>query len=139
VLATLLGLLVGLLVCLAVTALPALAHHGAASFDTEKEITLKGSVTEWIWANPHCFLKFDAKDDTGTVRNWAVETQNPTDMSKRGWRRTSFKPGDQVTVTLQPVKNGSPVGRVRSAITADGTTLGTAGQLPAAPETPAAK
>ena len=43
-----------------------IAHHGAASFDTTKELTLKGSVTEWIWANPHCFLKFDAKDETGT-------------------------------------------------------------------------
>ena len=69
--------------------MPVVAHHGAASFDTEKELTLTGTVTEWIWANPHCFLKFDAKDDTGAVRNWAVETQNPTDMSKRGWRRTS--------------------------------------------------
>ena len=57
------------------------AHHGAASFDTTKELTLQGTVTEWIWANPHCFLKFDAKDDTGTVRNWVVETGNPTDMS----------------------------------------------------------
>src|SRR3989442_10211030 len=82
-------------------AAPLIAHHGAASFDTEREITLKGTVTEWIWANPHCFLKFDGKDDTGTVRNWVVEAQNPTDMTVRGWRRTSFKVGDQVTVTSQ--------------------------------------
>ena len=79
------------------------AHHGGASFDTAKELTLKGKVTEWIWANPHCFLKFDAMDDTGTVRNWVVETQNPTDMTRRGWSRTMFKVGDEVTVTLQPV------------------------------------
>jgi hypothetical protein len=63
---------------------PLAAHHGAASFDTTRELTLKGSVTEWIWANPHCFLKFDAKDDTGTVRNWAVEVSNPTDMTRLG-------------------------------------------------------
>jgi len=93
------------------TAVPLVAHHGAATFDTEKELTLKGTVTEWIWANPHCFLKFDAKDDTGTVRNWVVETQNPTTMSSRGWRRVSFKAGDPVTVALQPVKNGAPVGK----------------------------
>ena len=68
----------------------AAAHHGAASFDTTRELTLKGTVTEWIWANPHCFLKFDAKDDTGTVRNWAVEVSNPTDMTRLGWARTSF-------------------------------------------------
>jgi hypothetical protein len=48
-------------------------------------LTLKGTVTDWIWANPHCFLKFDAMDETGTVRNWAVEVSNPTDMTKRGW------------------------------------------------------
>ena len=53
--------------------MPIGAHHGAASFDTSRELTLKGKVTDWIWANPHCFLKFDAKDDTGSVRNWAVE------------------------------------------------------------------
>ena len=117
------------------TVAPLVAHHGAASFDTEKEITLKGTVTEWIWANPHCFLKFDAMDDTGTVRNWAVETQNPTDISVRGWRRTSFKAGDQVTVTLQPVKNGAPVGRLRKVVLANGETLGT--MLPGAAPAPA--
>ena len=115
---------------------PLAAHHGAASFDTSKELTLKGTVTEWIWANPHCFLKFDAKDDTGTVRNWAVETQNPTDMSKRNWRRTSFKPGDEVTVMLQAVKNGAPVGRVRTVLLANGDTLTTSGPLPGAPPAP---
>jgi len=113
-------------------AAPLIAHHGAASFDTSKELTLKGTVTEWIWANPHCFLKFDAKDDTGTVRNWVVEAQNPTDMTVRGWRRTSFKVGDQVTVTLQPVKNGAPVGRIRKVVLANGETLGTTNPAPAA-------
>jgi hypothetical protein len=106
---------------------PLRAHHGGASFDTAKELTLKGKVTEWIWANPHCFLKFDAMDDTGTVRNWVVETQNPTDMTRRGWARTSFKVGDEVTVILQPVKSGAPVGRVRSVILANGQPLGTGG------------
>ncbi len=119
-------------------AAPLIAHHGAASFDTEREITVKGTVTEWIWANPHCFLKFDAKDDTGTVRNWVVEAQNPTDMTVRGWRRTSFKVGDQVTVTLQPVKNGSPVGRIRKVVLANGETLGTTNPASAgAPAQPA--
>ena len=96
------------------------AHHGAASFDTEKEVTLKGPVTEWLWANPHCFLKVDAKDDTGEVRTWNVEFGNPTDISTQGYRRNTFKPGDQVTVVVQPVKSGAPVGRVRSVTLADG-------------------
>jgi hypothetical protein len=113
-----------LLACAALAVSPPLAaHHGAASFDTEKELTLDGTVTEWIWANPHCFLKFDAKDETGGMRNWVVETSNPTDMTRRGWARTSFKPGDTVKVLIQPVKNGAPIGRLRSATRADGTVL----------------
>jgi len=111
------------------------AHHGGASFDTTRELTLKGSVTEWIWANPHCFLKFDAKDDTGTVRNWAVEVSNPTDMTRLGWARTSFKGGDEVTVTLQPVKSGAPVGRLRSVVLPNGQTLASGGGPPP-PATP---
>ena len=99
---------------------PVAAHHGAASFDTTMEVTLKGTVTEWQWFNPHCFLKFDVKGDDGTVKNWAVEAGNPTDMTKRGWSRNAFKPGDQVTVTLQPVKTGAPVGRIRTVALADG-------------------
>ena len=120
---------------LIVTSTSSAAHHGGASFDTSREITLKGTVTEWIWANPHCFLKFDAKDETGTVRNWAVETANPTDMTRRGWARSSFKVGDDVTVTLQPVKSGAPVGRIRSVVLPSGQTLGTGGPAPAAPQT----
>ena len=116
---------------------PVIAHHGAAALDTGKEITLKGKVTEWIWSNPHCFLKFDAKDETGTVRNWAVEVSNPTDMVKRGWARTSFKAGDEVTVTLQPVKGGAPVGRLRNVVLPNGQTLGT-GAPPAGAGAPAA-
>lgn len=111
------------------TASPVGAHHGAATFDTGKEITLKGVVTEWIWANPHCFLKFDAKDDTGAVRNWAVETQNPVSMTARGWSRGAFKAGDVVTVTLEPVKNGAPVGRVLNVVLPDGRKLVAAGPV----------
>jgi hypothetical protein len=110
-------------VALFLVSVPLVAHHGAAALDTGKEITLKGTVTEWIWSNPHCFLKFDARDDTGTVRNWAVETQNPTTMTQRGWSRTSFKAGDEVTVTIEPVKNGQPVGRILHAILPNGQKL----------------
>jgi Family of unknown function (DUF6152) len=118
---------------------PVFAHHGAASFDTSKEMTLKGTVTEYIWANPHCFLKFDAKDETGTVRNWAVEVSNPTDMTKRGWSRGSFKVGDQVTVSLQAVKNGAPIGRLTKVVLANGSSLPGGAELAAPPESAVAK
>lgn len=123
----------------AAVSVPVFAHHGSASFDTSKEVTLKGTVTEYIWANPHCFLKFDAKDDTGTVRNWAVEVSNPTDMTKRGWSRGSFKIGDQVTVSLQAVKNGAPIGRLTRVVLPDGSTLPGGAELGTPPNPPAAK
>jgi hypothetical protein len=95
-------------------------------------VTLKGTVTEWIWANPHCFLKIDAMDDTGGVRNWALETQNPTAMTQRGWSRKAFNIGDQVTVVLEAVKNGAPIGRIVSVTLPNGSTL-SAGTLPTTP------
>ena len=84
-------------VVLAATA-PLIAHHGAATFDTGKELTMQGTVTEWVWSNPHCFLKFDVMEKDGTVRHWTVETSNPPDMVNRGWSRRSFKGGEKVTV-----------------------------------------
>ena len=111
---------------------PLVAHHGTASFD-ERVITLKGTVTEWFWSNPHCFLKFDVKGQSGNVAHWAVETQAPSTLVQWGWARTSFKAGDEVTVTLQPVKNGAPIGSTRTVTFADGTVLVANGVSPNPP------
>ena len=119
------ALCVGLLICSA----PLFAHHGNAAFDNDKKVTVKATVTEWFWANPHCFLKFDAKDDKGNVIHWVAETSNPPDMINRGWSKQSFKPGDEVTVTMITVKNGQPIGRVQQVVLANGQTLGTAGPV----------
>ncbi len=108
-------------------AVPAAAHHGNATFDTGKKLVLEGVVTEWVWSNPHCFLKFEAKEQDGSVRNWTVETSNPSDMVNRGWSRRSFKAGDRVSVTVEPVKNGSPVGRVLEVAFPDGRVLSARG------------
>lgn len=115
---------------------PLLAHHGTASFD-DKVLKLTGTVTEWVWSNPHCFLKFDVKDESGNVTHWAVETQSPTSMSLLGWARNSFRAGDVVTATLQGVKNGAPIGRVRTVTFADGRVLAANGIVP--PDLPSAK
>ena len=124
---------IALLLGLMVMAPAALAgHHGSASFDTSRQVTLTGTVTEWIWANPHCFLKIDAKDETGGVRNWALETQNPIAMTQRGWSRNAFKVGDQVTIVLEAVKNGAPIGRIVNVKLPDGSRLD-AGALPTTP------
>ena len=102
---------------------PLFAHHGTAAFDTEKMLTFKATVTEWDWSNPHCLLQFDVKGDDGQVVHWLAETQNPVTMVDGGWSKASFKPGDQVTVTLVPVKNGKPIGRIKHVVLANGTTL----------------
>jgi len=106
--------------------IPTYAHHGNSAFDAGKRIVLKGAVTEWVWANPHCWLKFDVKDDNGTVVHWTAETTNAPDMIERGWSAHTFKAGDEVTVTLEPVKNGNPVGRVLEVVLPNGQTLGMA-------------
>jgi uncharacterized protein DUF6152 len=116
-----------------VLSFPLAAHHGAASFDVANQRTLKGTVTEWVWSNPHCFLKIDVKDESGTVTHWVVETQNPTTMTQGGWSRRMFKPGDEVTVTLEPNKNGAPIGLVRSVILPNGQKLGAGGAGSARP------
>jgi len=99
---------------------PVLAHHGAATFDTEGEITIKGTVTEWVWSNPHSILRLDVTAADGTVKKWAVATANIADLSKRGWSRRLFKPGDEVTVLIQPAKSGEPVGMIRNVTLPDG-------------------
>jgi len=103
---------------------PIFAHHGNAAFDVGKKLELKGTVTEWVWSNPHCWLKFDVKDESGKVVNWVTETTNSADMMERGWSRLTFKAGDQVTVTLEPVKSGAPVGRLQFVVLPNGKTLG---------------
>jgi len=102
---------------------PLLAHHGTAAFENEKKVALKGTVTEWLWSNPHCLLQFDVKGGDGKVAHWIGETQNPVSMTNVGWSKTAMKAGDEVTVTILPVKNGMPLGRVVSVMLPNGKTL----------------
>jgi len=99
------------------------AHHGTAVFETDKTLTMKGNVTEWDWSNPHCLLQFDVKNESGQLVHWIAETQNPAEMVSLGWGKSSFKPGDEVTVALMPVKNGRPYGRIRTVVLPDGRTF----------------
>jgi hypothetical protein len=115
-----------------ILSLPLLAHHGNAAYDTGKNITLKGTVTQWFWANPHCVLRLDVTDDGGQVVQWTVETENPSSMIHYGWTKQSLKPGDQVTVTVIPVKNGNPVGRIIEVVLSNGQRL--AGRVLPLPE-----
>jgi Family of unknown function (DUF6152) len=102
---------------------PLYAHHGNAAFDMAKKVTLTGTVTRWFWANPHCLLMFDVKGEDGKIVHWTGETQAPINMMYSGWRQNTFKPGDVIKITMEPGKNGRPVGRIEEVTLPNGKTL----------------
>ena len=111
------------LVLLTLVVLPAFAHHGNAAYDN-KTVTVKGVVTEWRWTNPHSFLKFDAKDEKGTVVQWIGEWNNPSTLINFGITAKSFKVGEEVTVTMTGMaKSGANLGRVIKVVLRDGREL----------------
>lgn len=112
-----------LALAISIVSIPLCAHHGNAVYDDTKTITLKGTVTQWAWSNPHCILHLDVTNESGQVVPWIVETENPTSMFNIGWTKTSMKPGDQVTVTAMQVKNGKPIGRIVDVLLPNGQKL----------------
>jgi len=108
----------------------ALGHHGSAIYDETKSVVVKGVVTDWLWANPHCLLEFDVKDDKGNTVHWTSEVSNPPDMIARGWSRKMFKPGDEVTIWMIAAKNREPIGRI-ARVTVNGKTYEGMGRVPA--------
>jgi hypothetical protein len=90
---------------------PAFAHHGAPSlYDVAHPITIKGTVTEFVFGNPHAQIYLDVKSDKGEVVHWSIETNGPGQLRRAGWTRETLKPGDTIAVTLIPAKNGAPIG-----------------------------
>jgi hypothetical protein len=94
---------------------PALAHHGTGTYESTKSVTLSGVVTEFAFVNPHAALYFDVKDASGKVVNWAIEMNSPGVLRAAGWTKTTFKAGDQITITVRPAKAGTPVGLINRA------------------------
>ena len=115
-----LGLISLLVVVFLAASCPLLAHHGNASYDTEKSVTIKGTVTQYVWANPHVFLKVDAKDESGNTLHWVIEGQSAVTQANNGWSKNMFKPGDQVLIDATPAKNGRLIGRFRGRIVING-------------------
>ena len=102
---------------------PMFAHHGNAAYDDKNPITIKGTVTEFSWTNPHVQIYLDVKDDKGKVAHWSVETYSPGKLVRAGWNKDIVKPGDQVSITLIPAKSGAPVGFLHKLVQADGKEL----------------
>jgi len=98
----------------------AFAHHGNATYEN-KSVTIKGTVTKWLWTNPHSFLLVDVTVDKGNVVHWVCENQAPSTLVNFGYNAKTFKAGDTVTVVLAAVaKNGAPIGRIDEVILANG-------------------
>ena len=102
---------------------PLLAHHSAAMFDDAKVVEVTGTVKELQWTNPHVWLQV-LVDDKGKKTEWSLEGGSPNSLSRQGWRATSFKSGDVVTVRFNPMKDGSAGGSFIGAKFGDGKTMG---------------
>ena len=89
------------------------AHHGTSNYELVAQgIPLTGTVTEFVWANPHVYILFDVKNDKGAIVHWAGEMNSPGVLKAAGWSKTTLKAGDQVQLTIRPNKAGTPVGLV---------------------------
>jgi hypothetical protein len=103
---------------------PAAAHHSFAMFDNEKVMTLKGTVKEFQWTNPHTWIQLNVRNDAGVVQEWSIEGASVISLSRQGWKRNTLKVGDDITVLIHPLKNGEPGGSFMSATFADGSPVG---------------
>jgi Family of unknown function (DUF6152) len=103
--------------------IPLLAHHGASEYDMTKIVTLHGTVTELQFINPHTLLIFTVKDDSSKVIEWQGELPSPNLLTRRGWSRSTLKPGDQVTIIGAPAKNGEKGMQVKKLVFPDGHEL----------------
>ncbi len=103
---------------------PAYVHHSGAMFDLTREVTIKGTVTEFHWTNPHSSFKVSVPNTDGTESIWGIEMNSPNNLVRAGWKRTTIKPGDKVTVKVRPLRDGAPGGQYISIVLADGQSLG---------------
>lgn len=112
-----------LLAAFVMTAVPAAAHHSAAMFDHTKTVKLVGTVVQFGWTNPHSWISIDVPNEKGGTDRWSVECNSPNNLARQGWKSTSLKPGDKVTVLIHPLRSGDKGGSFMSATLANGTVL----------------
>ena len=109
-----------LLVCLP---LAAQAHHSFAIYDSAHQVTIEGTVKEFQWTNPHVWIHVLVKDEAGKEQEWHVECTSVNFLARRGWSKRTFKPGDKVSITLSPLRDGSAGGSFRTVNSLNGAPL----------------
>lgn len=98
------------------------AHHSFAMFDQRQIMTLEGTVTQFQWTNPHAFIELDVPQQ-GRVVHWSIELNSPNNLRRQGWRRTSLRPGEEVTLRMNPLRDGHHGGLFLYLTKEDGTEL----------------
>jgi len=120
------AILFALICCFWMSSAPVFAHHGNSAYDMSKTIPMKGTITKFEYSNPHTQIYYDITDDKGEVEHWIAETTNPAMLNRVGWTRDSLKPGDQVTLFVNPNKVGAKVTFLQKVVFSDGRELSTA-------------
>lgn len=108
-------------------ALPVLAHHSQAMFDADKKVTLSGTVKEFQFSNPHCYIQLlvpNQEQTQGGSEEWSIEMGAPAHVLRAGWKANTLKPGDKITVVINPLRDGGKGGHYMSATGADGKPFG---------------
>jgi hypothetical protein len=113
----------GFAVVVALFSTPAYVHHSGAMFDASKDVKITGTVMEFHWTNPHSSFKISVPQANGGMQVWGVEMGSPNNLIHEGWKRTTIKPGDKVTATVHPLKDGTPGGQYVAIKLANGKTL----------------
>lgn len=111
----------GLAAAAAIT-LPAAAHHSFAMFDQRQIMTLEGTVTQFQWTNPHVFIEMDVEQQGRTV-HWSIELNSPNNLRRQGWSRVALRPGDEITLRMNPLRDGAPGGLFLDLTKEDGSML----------------
>lgn len=103
--------------------IPVIAHHGPAEYDTNTQTSLKGTITDFQFMNPHSVIFFDVTDSAGATQKWSAEALSATSMVRQGWSKTMMKAGDQVTITGNISKNGSHTMRLNKIVLPSGKAM----------------
>ena len=108
----------------------ALAHHSFAMFDQTRQVTLKGTVKEFQWTNPHAWIMLNVAGEQGAAEPWAIEMNGPSGLVRQGWKPKTLTPGMPIKLVIHPLKDGTHGGQFMQVTLPDGTVIGNANREP---------